>query len=145
VKKITLAICLFIFATTSAFTQYCQDSSINDFAIKWLGKPYRFGGKDQKGIDCSALVQKFYKLVYNADIPRTCFYQFKHMASVDQDGLKPGDAVFFDSKRSPSGWHVGIYLGNDQFLHAANFRDGVKISCLEDDMYKRLYKGARRL
>jgi lipoprotein Spr len=121
-----------------------QDSlSLTNFINKWVGKPYRYGGTTEKGIDCSAFVQRLYKDVYNSIIPRTCSRQYKFINLVLDSVLEIGDLLFFNSKVSPSGWHVGVYLGNGEFIHAANFREGVKISCLDD--YSRIFKGAGRL
>lgn len=115
---------------------------MKQFVDEWIGKPYSYGGKTEKGIDCSAFVQRFYKDVFELVIPRTCSSQFKSCLRVDPSNLKVGDILFFRSKPSPSGWHCGIYLGNDEFIHSANYRDGVKISCFFD--YQHLLRGFGR-
>ena len=120
-----------------------QDTSaLKQFIIKWIGKPYVFGGESIKGIDCSAFVQRLYKDVYNIEIPRTCYYQYEYAKHINSSDLQIGDILFFNSRVSPSGWHAGVYIGNDQFIHAANYRDGVKISCIDD--YYRILKGIGR-
>lgn len=120
------------------------DSLTNSFFEEWKNVPYRFGGNNKNGIDCSKFAKKYYEQVYGLDIPSTCVRQFASGIEVLLSELKVGDLVYFTSKVSPSGWHCGVYIGNDQFMHAANYRDGIKISCLEDPMYKRLLKGFRR-
>lgn len=142
-KKLFLISLMFVCYST--FGQYCADTLVNNFIVEWIGKPYKFGGKTKNGIDCSAFTQKFYNEVYGIAIPRTCYYQYKHSNRISSDSLKIGDILFFNSKASPSGWHCGIYIGNDLFVHAANWRDGVKISCLLDENYQRIYKGAGRI
>lgn len=138
---------LIIFFILLSLNSYSQDSVIKSFINEWIGKPYRFGGETKKGIDCSALVQKFYKNVYNTLIPRTCkyIYNFESLRKVEFTDIKIGDILLFSSRLSPSGWHTGIYIGNDNFLHAANYRDGVKISCISDSVYIKSLKGVRRL
>lgn len=141
-KKIFLAAFLFISVDIMA-----QDiSKIKDFVSDWLGRSYRFGGVSKSsGIDCSAFVQRFYLDIYNLKIPRTCYYQYKETQRIEKKDLEIGDIVFFTSKVSPSGWHAGIYIGEDKFIHAANYREGVKISRLSDSLYNRIYKGAGRI
>jgi len=135
-----------ILAILSTLNVSAQDSSIKSFINEWLGKPYRYGGETKKGIDCSALVQRFYKDVYNTVIPRTCAYifSFELLKKIDITNLETGDIILFTSKLSPSGWHTGIYIGNDQFIHAANYKEGVKISCISDSSYIDKIKGIRR-
>ena len=137
-KKLILIVTL-LFATYS----YGQDTTgLGKFIAKWIGKPYLFGGEDIRGIDCSAFVQRLYKDVFHIDIPRTCYYQYEYAKHIALGELRIGDILFFNSRVSPSGWHAGVYIGNDQFIHAANYRDGVKISCIDD--YYRILKGVGR-
>ena len=88
------------------------------FANKFINIPYKFGGNSIMGIDCSAYVQKVYSLI-GVTIPRSARLQFKEGEIVDRDSLSIGDLVFFRTYASfPS--HVGIYLGNDLFIHASS-------------------------
>jgi lipoprotein Spr len=104
---------------------------LDSFIANWLGKPYRYGGESTKGIDCSALVQRLYKDVYHTSIPRTSEYQLDYFDHINIKDLQIGDVIFFKSSYSPSGRHVGVYIGNDQFFHAANYKQGVIVSCLD--------------
>lgn len=128
-----------------SYSQTICDSTIDNFIKEWIGKPYRYGGKTEKGIDCSAFTQRFYKDVYGIDIPRTCETQYKVVEKISLEDLIIGDILFFDSKVSPSGWHCGIYIGGGEFIHASNAKDGVKISCLYNEMYSRLFKNGGRI
>jgi len=121
-----------------------QTSSISDFIKEWINVPYRFGGTTKNGIDCSAFVQKLYSAVFSMDIPRTCYYQFQSTERVGLSDLKIGDLLFFTSRLSPSGWHVGVYLGDSVFVHAANRKDNIKISYL-DSYYLNIFKGGGRV
>lgn len=132
---------LIIFLATNAFSQLTK---VDSFINKWIGKPYHYGGTTERGIDCSAFVQKFYEVVYGKIISRTCYYQFANATLIAFNDLKIGDVLFFRSKTSPSGWHAGVYIGNDEFIHAANYRDGVKISCIYNPIYFDNIKGIGR-
>ncbi len=107
-----------------------------------LGVPYRFGGSDPKRyLDCSAYVQLVYREV-GIELGRTSFAQFQAGKPAAVDELKPGDLVFFRSYgRGPS--HVGIYLGNGEFIHASAPK--VQISRMDSPNRKKSFYGARRV
>jgi cell wall-associated NlpC family hydrolase len=110
--------------------------------IKYIDAPYKYGGNTDKGIDCSAFTKHILS-AFSVDLPRTAKEQFAAGASVGENELKFGDLVFFDtSKRSYPG-HVGIYLGNREFIHSSRTL-GVTISSLDEDYYKKRFIGARR-
>ena len=145
VKMIRLFLLIFLFSFNTAKSQYSPNLKLNEFIKQWIGLPYKFGGSTKKGIDCSKLTQKIYSEVYNQLIPSVSWKQWDFTSRIPKDSLTEGDLVFFKSKRSPSGWHVGLYLGNGLFFHAANRRDKVRISSLDEENYKKNYKGAGRL
>ena len=121
------------------------DSSLSAFIKEWRGTPYVLGGSTKRGIDCSNLNKKLYKSVFDITLPEVCYKQWNATSRVTKDSLIPGDLVFFRSTRSPSGWHCGCYLGDGMFFHAPQRGDVVKISSLEEEKYKRSYKGAGRI
>lgn len=125
--------------------QTTSNTLLNNFVASWLGKPYRYGGTTFRGIDCSKLTQKLYKEVFGIKIPGVSWEQWRASLRIEQDSIKSGDLVFFNSKYSPSGWHVGVYLSDGFFFHASNKKEGVKISSLSENIYKLNYKGAGRL
>lgn len=141
-RKILFFICLFFHTKTES--QSKKFDNFGDFVTHWIGKPYKFGGTTEKGIDCSAFVQKYFKSIYQSDVPRTCIKQFKFLKKVEFKKMMIGDILYFFSESSPSKWHCGIYLGDEQFIHASNFKEGVKISCLSDGLYLNNLKGVRR-
>ena len=113
------------------------------FAKKMTDIPYRFGGSSLFGIDCSAFVQKVYGLV-GMDIPRSARQQFTEGDPVDKAELSMGDLVFFRTYASfPS--HVGIYLGNNLFIHASSRSRKVTVDSLETPYYLKRFIGAKRL
>jgi murein DD-endopeptidase / murein LD-carboxypeptidase len=115
------------------------------FVMEWYGVKYKLGGSTKKGIDCSQFTKKLYWEVYGLKLGKNCAEQWNQTKRIKKDSLKVGDIVFFRSRQSPSGWHCGLYLGNDSFAHAANKKEGVKISSLFEPRYLRSYKGAGRL
>ena len=146
IKKIILTVCLSVMINfIYGFTPDPVKEEVEAFINKWWKVPYVYGGNSMRGIDCSAFTQRFYKDVIGKKIPRTAREQFKHTNRVDKDSLQMGDLVFFSSKLSPSGWHVGVYLWDGQFVHAANRKDDIKISYLWDSSYQKSFKGAGRL
>lgn len=108
----------------------------------WQGTPYRLGGDNKRGIDCSAFVLHVYRDSVNISLPRTTETQVKKGYLVYRDQLQVGDLVFFKT-----GWktrHVGIYMGDDTFMHASTSK-GVIISSLNNVYWKKKYWQARRL
>jgi peptidoglycan endopeptidase LytE len=111
-------------------------------AMGFLGAPYRLGGSSVTGIDCSAFVQKIYQF-FNIDLPRTAFEQYHVGMRVARNELVEGDLIFFKT-RKPVG-HVGIYIGNNQFVHAASRKKGVRVDDLNTPYYDRRFIRAVRL
>ena len=128
-----------------SFPILTSDTVLNNFVYYWLGKPYKLGGKTEKGIDCSGFNKRLYTDVYKLNLESVCYRQWAQTNRVEKDSLKIGDLLFFRSKQSPSGWHCAVYLGETLFVHAANRYEGVKISSLNEPNYKRAYRGAGRL
>jgi cell wall-associated NlpC family hydrolase len=81
-----------------------------------LGVPYRYGGSDRRGFDCSGLVHFSHRSVGLA-VPRTALAQHRAATPVRLEALRPGDLLFFDIGAG-KGWHVAIYEGGGQFIHA---------------------------
>ncbi len=120
------------------------DTTLNNFMLHWLGKPYRLGGTTERGIDCSQFNKRLAKDVFKIELQSVCYKQWNETERIKKDSLAVGDLVFFRSRQSPSGWHCGTYIGETMFVHAANKYEGVKISSLLEPKYKKAYKGAGR-
>lgn len=88
-------------------------------ASEWIGTPYRAGGDNKRGTDCSGLTCQLYKKVYHTKLPRSTDTQKKESNKITKRNLREGDLVFFTSSRSGKRVaHVGIYLKNGKFIHA---------------------------
>ncbi len=109
-----------------------------------LGARYVRGGADpSRGFDCAGLVQYVYQTSCGNSLPRSSHDQFNVGERVAKHDLRPGDLVFF---RFPKiGWHVGIYLGRNMFIHSPNHRRVVSVNSLLARAYTVTYMGARRV
>jgi cell wall-associated NlpC family hydrolase len=117
-----------------------QDTGVVAIATRYLGVPYVWGGASpQSGFDCSGLVMYVYAQL-GVSLPHFAASQYNYGIPVPRDRLEPGDLVFFHALG-----HVGIYVGNDEFIHAPHTGDVVKISTLNEFSYASTYVGARRL
>ena len=113
-------------------------------AMKYLGVPYLWGGTSSSGFDCSGLVYYVYKEC-GYSINRTAASIYQNGTFVEKANLKVGDAVCFTTNSSASIGHVGIYIGNGQFIHSSSGSGKVIISDLSSSYYITNYVGARRI
>jgi cell wall-associated NlpC family hydrolase len=113
--------------------------------LGYLGIPYRFGGTSpETGLDCSGLVQQVFRNALGLDMPRTAAEMARVGDRVAKDDLKPGDLVFFNTMRRTFS-HVGIYLGDNRFLHAPSTGGKVRVDDMTDSYWLRRFTGARRV
>ena len=112
-------------------------------ARRMLEVPYRFGGTTLWGLDCSGFVQKTFAFL-GLELPRTAREQFQEGLKVSKADLSPGDLVFFRTYAKYAS-HVGIYLGDNRFVHASSHDRKVTIDSLDEPYYMKHYLGAKRL
>lgn len=117
------------------------------FIDKWLNTPYKWGGMDANGIDCSAFLQRLLAEVYIIQVPRTSVEQFfaqriERFKSVRY--LSEGDLVFFRTMDDKLISHVGLYLHNNMFVNSSSSK-GVSIASLNDPYWKSRFVAAGRL
>ncbi len=112
-------------------------------SAKWIGPPYRWGGSDRRGIDCSGFTLQMYQAVAKLPLPRTAEHQFLTGKPVAREELRTGDLVFFNTTR-PGASHVGLWLGDGHFVHASTSR-GVTISSLTERYWSARFLGGKRL
>ena len=105
--------------------------------MQFKGYRYVYGGSSPSGFDCSGMVYYVYKQ-FGYNVGRTCTAQLNNgYPHITRGNLKPGDIVLFERTYTSSrpATHSGIYIGNGQFIHAANTRSGVVITSLSNDYY----------
>lgn len=107
----------------------------------WIGTPYRYGGQSRSGMDCSGFVGTLMREALGVALTRSTATMVYEGVAVDKDDLLPGDLVFF---RRGGTRHVGVYLGDSEFIHASS-SNGVIVSRLDEDYYARHYWTARRV
>jgi cell wall-associated NlpC family hydrolase len=121
--------------------------AISGSALQLRGTPYRNGGHDPSGFDCSGFV--WYVFDQNGvRVPRTVTEQFRAGAEVDPADLRAGDLVFFDTINGPvrqAATHVGISIGGDEFVHAPSTAGEVRVERLGSTYWAPRFVGARRM
>ncbi|XTZ39710.1 bifunctional murein DD-endopeptidase/murein LD-carboxypeptidase [Salmonella enterica] len=117
-------------------------SRLMDQYASWKGVRYRLGGDTKKGIDCSGFVQRTFREQFGLELPRSTWEQQEMGKSISRTGLRTGDLVLF--RAGSTGRHVGIYIGNNQFVHAST-SSGVMISNMDEPYWKKRYNEARRV
>jgi len=139
-----------IFLLSFQFLNAMQSKTSNDvenISKKYLGDPYVWGGNTpETGMDCSGYTKYVFNKV-GINLPRTAYTQSRVGKSVTKEELQKGDLLFFltDKSRNIPITHVGIYLGNDKFIHAASTKKGIIISSLSKGYYAKVLKSARRV
>lgn len=125
------------------YTNAAQDVILQ--GLKLVGVRYRLGGNDEdSGLDCSGFVRLVFKDSIGASLPRTAREMSEVGQQIDTSQLKPGDLVFFNTMRRAFS-HVGIYLGDNHFLHAPRTGAEVRVESMESSYWVQRYNGARRI
>lgn len=110
-----------------------------DEAMTWIGTPYRYGGKDKSGADCSGLTMQVYKNALGILLPRNSSQQQQFCKAISLGQIQVGDLVFFTTGRDKAKVsHVGMYIGNGYFIHASGSK-GVILSQISENYYTRNY------
>jgi cell wall-associated NlpC family hydrolase len=117
--------------------------AVTGTALGLTGVPYRNGGNDPQGFDCSGFIW-FVFAQHGIDVPRTVSALFASGLAVGIDELRPGDLVFF-STMAPGASHVGMSIGGDQFVHAPSSKGEVRTERVSAPYWRSRFVGARRL
>jgi lipoprotein Spr len=120
-----------------------KNIKLYSFIDTWMGTPYRYAGKNKNGVDCSGFAGVLLKEVFGKEISGSSASIHNQCAAVSQDELQEGDLIFFKTE-SKEVSHVGVYLQNNKFIHAA-IKRGVVIDDLHETYYQKYYFGAGRL
>lgn len=146
---ITIVI-LFMSLPATGFTQAADQSSslvgkqpLEYLLKQYLGIPYRRGGLTKKGMDCSGFVRTVYRRIFGVELPHNSRDQYRctDLKKVATNRLQTGDLLFFARKKKVN--HVGIYLGNNRFIHASS-SVGITISSLNEGYWKKRFIGSKR-
>lgn len=123
-----------------------QSDDLLMHAMGLLGIDYRYGGSNPiSGLDCSGFIQYVFREAAGITLPRTSAAMSETGTAINKQDLKPGDLVFFNSRKSKRVSHVGMYVGNDKFIHAPHTGRDIEIQDLSKNYYVKHYVGARRI
>src|SRR5690606_864214 len=111
----------------------------------YAGTPYVWGGESARGFDCSGFIIRVMRDLGYKALPHSAAEQFRYGIPVATQNLRPGDLVFFANTYKPGISHVGIYLGQSRFIHAAGTGQGTIVSSLNESKFRAKYAGGRRL
>jgi hypothetical protein len=118
---------------------------LSSFALDLIGIRYKWGGNTPAtGLDCSGLVRYVFQKVTGVTLPRTAKDMSRIGENVAVPDLQPGDLVFFDTRRFAFS-HVGIYLGDNRFVHAPRRGREVEVATLDSSFWQKRFNGARRI
>ena len=119
--------------------------TLAEYALGFRNVPYRLGGADPAGFDCSGLVQYVFAQ-YGITVPRVVEQQYAVGQKIKPSRIEPGDLVFFNTKRrGRNASHVGIAIGGDRFVHAPNASGAVRVEPIDSPYWGKRYVGARRI
>jgi len=129
-------------------TEPANQEKMNELALYALslsGTPYKYGGNSpDSGFDCSGFVGYVYRQVLDIDLPRSAREINRQGQAVRRADLQPGDLVFYNTLRRTFS-HVGIYLGNNRFVHSPSRGGSIRVDSMLDRYWRKRYQGARRI
>ncbi len=120
-------------------------ANITSYALALIGVDYRFGGNTpDQGLDCSGLIRYVFQQATGISLPRSAREQARVGESIKRDELQPGDLVFFNTRRFQFS-HVGLYIGDNRFIHAPSSGGAVEVVNLDNRYWQKAFNGARRI
>jgi cell wall-associated NlpC family hydrolase len=127
-------------------TVAARTSNLVITALGFLDVPYRRGGNTaETGFDCSGFVRAIYDQTLGYLLPRRAEEQAAATQKIDRSQLRPGDLVFFNTIRRHAFSHVGIYIGEDKFIHSPRTGAQVRVESMSGTYWQRRFSGARRV
>lgn len=148
-QKLPILLLLFLLsACQSTRASHAPESSMSDlteYALSLSGTPYKYGGTSpDSGFDCSGFVGHVYRQKLGKSLPRSSREISRIGVALKPDALRPGDLVFYNTLNK-SYSHVGIYLGDEQFIHSPSSGKSVSIVNMKETYWRKRYNGARRI
>lgn len=132
-------------ATTLQTRHAAGVSEMLNYALNLIGVNYKYGGtQPSTGFDCSGYVSHVFRQVAGLSLPHNALAISRQGKQISLNELQPGDLVFFNTLRR-SFSHVGIYIGNNRFVHAPSSGGGVEVVSLQDKYWIKRFNGARRI
>lgn len=141
------ALCLGVYGCASTYSQSDYEHlrpTVVSTALSMKGTPYRYGGSTPAGFDCSGLIQYTFRQAGIA-VPRNSYDQYKASSPVYISRLQPGDLLFFRTLGGMFVSHVGMYIGDNRFVHAPGKGKHVHIDSLDEDYWQKRLVGAGSL
>lgn len=120
-----------------------ENIKLYSFIDEWYGVPYKYGGKNKNGIDCSNFTSTLYSTIYGKSISGSSASIYEQCKTISISSLEEGDLVFFKIDGNKIS-HIGVYLQNNKFVHATT-KKGVMIDDLDETYYKKYFYKAGRL
>ena len=120
-----------------------KENKLYSFIGEWYGTPYKYGGCEKSGVDCSCFTINLFEKVYGIKMPRTAGEIYKECEKINLEKAKEGDLIFFKIN-SNSITHVGVYLRDKKFVHASTSK-GVLVNSLTETYYQKYFYSAGKL
>lgn len=139
-----IVICMLFYSLLQLINKQPAKGDIVTLAKQYLGVPYRYGGSTPAGFDCSGYIMFLFHQL-GKDIPRTADQQATVGKPVAVGKLRPGDVVYFATTDEPTISHIGLYIGNHQFIHASSTAKKIIISNLTESYWQKALRGARQI
>jgi cell wall-associated NlpC family hydrolase len=148
-KRHALLLVLLLLDTGAQATELRPAEVIQEipfYALSLIGTPYKYGGNHpETGMDCSGFVSHVYGQIAGIQLPRSSLEISQHGEPLEPADLQPGDLVFFNTLNRAFS-HVGVYLGENRFIHASSSQTGaVMLSDMTQPYWSKRFDGARRL
>ena len=133
----------YVTSQTSEYNRVRRSVEVVNRARGFMGTRYVYGGGSGSGFDCSGFTMYVYRQ-FGVQLPHNAAAQMGYGTPINRDELTPGDLVFFSTMGASNVNHVGIYIGDGQFIHASSGSGVVRISPLNEGYYDSRYRGGRR-
>jgi len=147
-RIVVLSITLLLFMTScgaskkAAAARAIKKSKLEQQYQQYKNTPYKYGGTDKRGFDCSGFIQTVYRDAFKVQLPRTVKEMSKQGKKVSKNALKIGDLLFFKPSRKYR--HIGIFMGDNIFMHSSSSK-GITKSKLDNPYWKKKYRFSRRI